>query len=402
MMKKLFTLLLGLSCTALSAQSLHQIQVDVVYLASELLAGRETGQPGEQLAAEHIAARFADMGLKPAGTSYYQTFDFSYSANPHATEGETRTGRNVVGLLDFGAASTVVIGAHYDHLGSGATGSLHAQGPAIHNGADDNASGVAALLYLAEKLASGALPGHNYVFVAFSGEELGLYGSKHYVKHPAIPNDQVSYMINMDMVGRLDAEHNLVINGVGTSPRWKTAFEQIEQPEMQLTTTESGVGPSDHTSFYLADIPAIHFFTGTHSDYHKPSDDSPKVNFEGIQAISEWIYALIAELDTAGKLAFSKTKEESQRQASAFKVSLGVMPDYTGSEAVGMRIDAVLEDRPAIKAGLLAGDVIIQIGEVAVKDIYDYMEGLSAYEPGQQAEVKVRRGEEELTFTVQF
>jgi len=324
------------------------IQVDVVFLSSDLLEGRETGSKGEQLAADYIASRFKTIGLNPAGSenTWFQSFDFTVKDHPHAEgNGKPRTGKNVLGFLDNGAAHTLVIGAHYDHLGYGHSGSLHRGEPAIHNGADDNASGIASLLYLAEKLKNSSLKSNNYLFMAFSGEEFGLFGSKHFTSNSTLPIKNVNYMLNMDMVGRLNEENVLVVNGVGTSPAWKTFFEKTNGQNLKLTTTESGFGPSDHTSFYLQDLPVLHFFTGQHTDYHKPSDDSELINYEGIVRVSDFILDLIADLNTKGKLEFTKTKDENEgRRASSFKVSLGVIPDYTYS-GTGMRIDGATEGR---------------------------------------------------------
>ena len=382
------------------------VQVDVVYLASDDLQGRETGTEGERLAAEYIARRFAQIGLKPyaAGNAatWYQPFDFVYKSNPHAEKGEDRTGKNVIGYIDNGADRTVVVGAHYDHLGMGGFGSRHLGEPAIHNGADDNASGVAGMLRIAEKLKASPARHNNYLFIAFSGEELGLYGSKYFAQHPVFSLENVNYMLNLDMVGRLNEEGVLAVNGAGTSPAWKTALEAVAPDAIQVKTNDSGIGPSDHTSFYLEDIPVLHFFTGQHEDYHKPEDDSPLVNYEGIVLVTDLIVDLIEKLDPEGELAFTKTKDEQEgRQAASFKVTLGVMPDYVYSDE-GMRIDGVMEDRPAQKAGMKKGDVIVRMGEVEVKDIYDYMEGLALYKKGDKAKVVVKRGKEELTFEVEF
>ncbi len=387
-------------------KALQNMQVDVVYLASNLLEGRETGEAGEALAAEYIISRFQEIGLTPAGEEggWRQDFSFVYNANPHGTgEGVDRTGRNVLGYLDNGAERTVIIGAHYDHLGYGAFNSLYTGPPAVHNGADDNASGVASLLYLAEALKdNAAASGHNYLFLAFSGEELGLVGSKYFVNNPLIDLEKVNYMLNMDMVGRLNEEKVLVITGAGTSPVWKEVIPAIDVAGIQPKTSDSGVGGSDHTSFYLKDLPVLHFFTGQHRDYHKPADDSELINYPGLLAVSNYILALIEQLDDRGELEFTPTKDEDEnRRAARFKVTLGVMPDYVYQDQ-GMRIDAVIAGRPAEKAGIQDGDVVIQIGDLEVKDIYSYMEGLSNFTPGDQAKVKVIRDGEELEFEVEF
>ncbi len=383
---------------------LQTLRVDVVYLASDLLQGRESGKKGEALASQYIAARFGEIGLQPMGSDggWFHSFDFQYNMNPHATAGgESRSGKNVVGYIDNGAASTVVIGAHYDHLGMGMPGSsLHSGDPAIHNGADDNASGVSSLLYLAGYLKNSKAKNNNYLFIAFSGEELGLIGSKKYVENPTLDLKTVNYMLNMDMVGRLNEEKVLAVNGAGTSPVWKDELAKINVGGIKVKTSDSGIGPSDHTSFYLADIPVLHFFTGQHSDYHKPSDDSELVNYDGLYEVSQLIAQLIENLDDDGKIEFTKTKDE-QQQAASFKVTLGVMPDYV-YDGEGMRIDAVLDDRPAKKAGLEKGDIVMQIGDVEVKTIYDYMEGLSKFKKGDKAKVKVKRKNKVIEREVEF
>ncbi len=408
-MKKLFYVALGVfSFQTVFAQNttpeLQQIQVDVVYLASDLLGGRESGMEGERMAGEYIVSRFKDSGLSPAGIdeTWFQPFEFNFKDNPHASQGgEKRVGRNVVGFIDNGAEKTVVIGAHYDHLGMGIPmASLHTGDPAIHNGADDNASGVGAMLRLSELLSRSSAKSNNYLFIGFSGEELGLYGSKNFVDNPTIELSSINYMLNMDMVGRLNEDRVLAIYGVGTSPVWKERLEEINKGNFKIKTTESGVGPSDHTSFYLKDIPVLHFFTGQHGDYHKPTDDSQLINFEGIKDISDFMLKLIEDLDDNGELAFTKTKDE-QKQGASFKVTLGVMPDYV-YDGEGMRIDAVLDDRPAKIAGLEGGDIIIKIGDIDVKNIYDYMEGLSKFSKGEKATVKVKRGKKTISKEVTF
>ena len=382
---------------------IQKLQVDVVYLSSDLLQGRETGKEGEKMAARYIATRFKDLGLKPAGQdgTFFHTFDFKFKPNPHSDEGmENRTGTNVVGLIDNGSKNTVVIGAHYDHLGHGIFGSRHTGDPAIHNGADDNASGVAAILRLAEKLKGGMYSNNNYLLMGFSGEELGLYGSKFFIKNPTVKKESINYMINLDMVGRLNDEKVLVVTGVGTSPAW-AAIDKIETV-MKLSKSQSGMGPSDHASFYLEDIPVINFFTGQHEDYHKPEDDSELINYEGIKMVSDFTLKLIGEADDDGKVAFTKTKDESKdKKAAAFKVTLGVMPDYT-YQGEGMRIDGVMDERPAKNAGMQKGDIVIKMGDIDVKDIYDYMEGLAAYKKGETGRVAFKRGDKIMVKNVTF
>ncbi len=385
---------------------LQQVMIDVVYLASDFLEGRETGTKGEALAADYIAYRYAQLGMKTINKEegYFQFFPFKQMSNPHAAHAKAPregNGKNVVGYIDNGAAKTIIIGAHYDHLGMGMSGSLHAGEPAIHNGADDNASGISAMLLMADWIKAENLKESNYLFIAFSGEEMGLFGSKYYAEHPSIDLDKVSAMINMDMVGRLNAEKVIAINGVGTSPVFKDMIAKNKTAGITANTTDSGIGPSDHTSFYLKDVPVLHFFTGQHMDYHKPGDDSHLVNYEGIHQVSSYIYALIREINGQDQLAFTKTKDAQDQKVSSFKVTLGVMPDYvyTGK---GMRIDSVIEGRVADKGGLKNGDIVIQLGEVKVTDIYKYMEGLGKYEKGQKANVTVLRKGKKVKKEVTF
>jgi len=313
-----------------------------------------------------------------------------------------RKGHNVIGYIDNGAAHTIVIGAHYDHLGYGDEGSLYRGEKAIHNGADDNASGTAALIELARYVKVSGLKKNNYLFIAFSGEEKGLLGSNYFVKHPTIDLKSVSYMLNMDMVGRLKPDEKvLIINGSGTTARWKTLLDSVSVDNIKLKETESGVGPSDHTSFYLQDIPVLHFFSGTHSDYHKPSDDEDKINYEGAVSITVIIKNILQKTDSPEKLVFSKTNDSDNEDAPKFKVTLGVVPDYA-FEGEGMRIDGVTDDRPASKAGLEPGDIVIQLGEYKVLDMMSYMKALSKFSKGETTKVKVLRNHQELEKDITF
>ncbi|WP_336375827.1 DUF4910 domain-containing protein [Aureisphaera galaxeae] len=382
---------------------------DVVFLSSDEMQGRETGTAGELLAADYIAERFSDNGLEAKGTDgYFQDFTFKPSSNPHEeteflsdrSTDSTVTGRNVVAYLNNEAARTVVIGAHYDHLGMGGFGSLHRGEEKVHNGADDNASGIAMLLRLAEMLHTNeGTEENNYVFIAFSGEEMGLLGSAYWVKNATIDISSVNYMMNMDMVGRLNEENTLAVHGVGTSPIFKQTL-MSNNKDFSLSEFESGIGPSDFTSFYVYDIPVLSFFTGQHEDYHKPEDDAEKLNYEGMDKILSYIYDIAMDLDDNGKLAFRKTKNESE-EVPAFKVGLGVVPDYlyTGS---GMRIDGVSEDKPAQKAGLKKGDVVVKMGDSTVVDLMSYMKVLSTFDNGQKTKVVVERDGEKIEVEVEF
>ena len=384
----------------------NRIKEDVTYLASDELEGRQTGTDGEKKAADYISKRFEELGLSKKGTKgFLQPFTFKPKTNPHDevkfdVNGDgTITGNNILGFLDNNAENTVIIGAHYDHLGFGGEGSLYRDSiKAVHNGADDNASGVAIMLNLAAKLKSKNT-NNNYLFMAFSGEEMGLLGSNYFVKNPSIDTKKVSYMINMDMVGRMKKDSSLAVYGTGTSPIFKQVLKS-HNDNFKLIQQESGVGPSDHTSFYLADIPVLHFFTGQHEDYHKPGDDSDKLNYDGMYLISDYIFNIISDLDNNGKLAFRKTKNESE-STPRFKVGLGVIPDYL-FDGKGMRIDGVSEDKPAQKAGLQKGDIVIQLGDSTVTNMMSYMRALSVFEKGDKTKVVVKRGNDKVAKEINF
>ncbi|MGY0391211.1 M28 family peptidase [Bizionia sp. KMM 8389] len=407
-MKKIALLVLFISLWGCEKAYKHEnkIEEDVAFLADDKLEGRETGTAGERAAADYIAKRFKEMGISGKGTNnYYQTFTFKPKNDPHGevsytenSQDSTITGTNVLGYIDNQAENTVIIGAHYDHLGYGAQGSLHKGEKAIHNGADDNASGVAVMLDLAGKLKE-TNTANNYLFMAFSGEEMGLLGSNYFAKNPTINSKAVSYMINMDMVGRLKQDSTLAVYGTGTSPIFKQVLSS-HNDKFKLIENESGVGPSDHTSFYLIDIPVLHFFTGQHEDYHKPSDDSEKLNYKGMQTISSYIFDVITDLNDNGKLSFRKTKNESE-ETPRFKVGLGVVPDYL-FDGEGMRIDGISEDKPAQKAGLQKGDVVIKLGDSTVTNMMSYMRALSAFDTGDSTKVTVSRNGKPLEVDLKF
>ncbi|MCH8331829.1 MAG: M20/M25/M40 family metallo-hydrolase [Bacteroidetes bacterium] len=314
-----------------------------------------------------------------------------------------KTGHNVAGYLDNGAENTIVIGAHYDHLGYGShQNSLHHGPEAVHNGADDNASGTAAVIELARKIKTENIRSNNYLFLAFSGEEMGLYGSKSFVKEPSIELARINYMINYDMVGRLDpTQQKIMINGAGTSELWKEALENLKVKGIEIKTGESGLGPSDHTSFYLENIPVLHFFTGTHSDYHKPSDDADKINYDGIVSVMKVTLDVIGQLDSKGKLNFIKTKDADNKNAPRFTVTLGILPDYM-FDGAGMKIDGVSEGKPASKAGIQKNDIVIKMGDIEVVDMMSYMKALGKFKRGETTKVQIRRNEEILELDVTF
>lgn len=331
---------------------------------------------------------------------------------------------NVMGFRNNHKKHTIIICAHHDHIGYNEYDNSRYTGPrAIHNGADDNASGVAAMLELARTLKGKKYKKFNYLFIAFSGEEMGLLGSKYFVNHAPIflsgkidstniqalslqPNPKlakVNYVLNIDMLGRLDSSKRiLAINGVGTSPQFPKTIKQLklDTNRIKITTTESGNGPSDHASFYLENIPVVHFFTGQHEDYHKPSDDENKINYSGMVVSLNTIQQFVAINNKAKKLPFTKTKDQAAGRMK-FKVSLGVMPDYTWS-GKGMRIDGASEGKPAQKAGMQKGDIITKLGSYSINSIEDYMNALGKLEPNTTTQIEILRGNQNLTLPIQL
>lgn len=320
-----------------------------------------------------------------------------------------RNGKNVVGYIDNGAPTTVVIGAHYDHLGYGEDRNSLFRGDErqVHNGADDNASGTAALIELARILKGSNLKKNNYLFAAFSGEELGLFGSKFFTQNPTVDLSNINFMINMDMVGRLnDSSRTLTVGGYGTSPVWGQLYNRQGKEALynagRYRFDSSGTGPSDHSSFYLKNIPVLFYFTGLHNDYHRPTDDAEKINYTGQAAIVQHVYSLLQAVNgLPERVPFTKTRELPMGTTARFSVTLGIMPDYTYSGA-GVRTDGVSEGRPAQKAGLQQGDVITALGDHKVSSVEGYMQALSRFKKGDKTTVRYKRNGQELAATVEF
>ncbi len=404
----LLLLFCALGCKSIKQESssfspIKSMTADVRFLASDLLEGREVGTRGEQLAAEYIATRFEGIGIPPVSASYFQDFSVQKKSNPHADapaeDDPVIQGKNVVAFLDRGKENTLVLGAHYDHLGYGPEGSLYSGPPAIHNGADDNASGVALLLAFAEGLKD--LSGnYNYMFIAFSGEEKGLWGSNFFAKNPMINLNNVNAMLNFDMVGRLNPSKQLAVYGTGTSPSWKTLLSTHNTFQLSIKEEASGVGPSDHTSFYLQDLPVLQFFTGQHEDYHRPTDDFDKINFDGMHTLYQYVMSIMIDMADDPKLTFTKTVDSSN-DTPDFKVTLGVIPDYLFN-GKGMRIDGVREGKTASTAGIEDGDIVVQMDDLEIIDMMSYMKALGAFEKGQTIDVKVNREGNIITKTVTF
>jgi hypothetical protein len=349
---------------------------------------------------------------------------------------------NVVGVISGSDPKLndeyIVVGAHYDHLGRGGAGSLAARAGEIHYGADDNASGTAALLELARMLS-----GHrsslrrSVVLVAFGGEEEGLLGSNYYVTHAPVPLGSTVAMLNMDMIGRLK-EERLTVGGVGTAAEWRNWIERAnaqfsvrlkggvegarggkvgyEMPvvvgtngevvataspqRFALALSEDGFGPSDHSSFYARKIPVLFFFTGTHEDYHKPSDTAERVNYDGLARILSFVNDILADVDASDpRPTYQSTGSATQGRATGFRVYLGTVPRYADSTD-GMTLEGVREGSPAERAGLRAGDRIVKMAGRDVRNVYDYTQALSEMKAGEEYEVEVMRGTQRLALKI--
>ncbi len=355
---------------------------------------------------------------------------------------------NVIGIVEGRdpvlKSEAIVIGAHYDHLGRGGRSSLSPNSTDIHHGADDNASGTAAVIELARQFAKEKKNKRTLIFMAFGGEEEGLLGSKYYVNNPVRPLDKTVAMINLDMVGRLN-EDKLTVGGIGTANEWRvlaleTAINQplrltqpgplggtvkpdrpaaplpkpaesmtfstvpsvpISQRAFDLQINDDGFGPSDHSSFYGKQIPVLFFFTGTHLDYHKPSDTFEKINYFGLTKITDFVAAIAKSVDANPMRPTYKLAQSSGNMATrtTFTISLGTIPSYADTND-GLGIDGVRDASPAAKAGLKGGDKIIKLAGKDVRNISDYMFAMSTMKPNEEYEVVVKRGSETLTMKI--
>ena len=403
--------------------------------ALEMMYGKVVSQQLSKAAGSYGLAALPDANIVPV-------VEYSFNFSTDVTRRESPS-FNVVGILPGSDPKlkneAIVIGAHYDHLGRGGEGSLAPREGDIHHGADDNASGVAALIELARMFSSqNPKPRRTIVFIAFSGEEEGLIGSNYYVNHPVVPLPNTVAMINMDMVGRLK-EKKLIVGGVGTAQEWRSMIDSdnsiqslavsVNAPvagtanvsmnlpivvgangrpvvsidptkRFDLTLNEDGYGPSDHSSFYAKQIPVLFFWTGTHDDYHKPSDTADKINYEGEARIVSFVERLVRELDKSDKRpTYTVAKSESQGRSTGFRVYLGTIPNYADSND-GLKLDGVRDDSPAAKAGLRAGDKIVKIAGREVKNVYDYTYALGEMKAGQEYEVEIIRDAQRLTLRI--
>jgi aminopeptidase YwaD len=339
---------------------------------------------------------------------------------------------NVIGILEGTDAvlknEAIVIGAHYDHLGKGGQGSLAVNSTEIHRGADDNASGTAALLEIARQLAKEKKNKRTIIFIAFGGEEEGLLGSKHYINDPIFPLEKTIAMLNMDMVGRLQ-EDKLTVGGIGTASEWKdlvnsnnkSGFATIGNevptnvkiankqtgevinklyPNFSLQLNEEGFGPSDHSSFYGKQIPVLFFFTGSHADYHKPTDTADKINYAGLAKITGYVGSILNSIDqNPAKPTYKLAPTSGQGGRANFNVTIGVVPGY-GDSTDGMLLDGVRDGSPAAIAGLKAGDRVVKFAGKEIRNVQDYTFVLGELKADVEYEIEVVRGGQRLTLKV--
>jgi hypothetical protein len=385
------------TCAAKGAAASAQLEITaaeicatIAVLAADSLEGREAGSQGSELASQYLAERFRSIGLQPLEDDYLQRFTFSPAVlrDPHASPDASSDGEamlstsNIIGIVPGIdpqlSDEAIVIGAHYDHLGFGSRGSLAPGEQAIHNGADDNASGVAVLLELAQHFVTEPT-GRTLVFIAFGGEELGTLGSQFYVAHPTWPIEQTVAMLNLDMVGRL--REQVTVHGTGTSPVWPGILDDLESEELSLARVPDGFGPSDQSSFYGAKIPVLWFFTGAHEEYHRPSDDVGMINAAGAVEVGNLVSAITEEIAGSGLEIPYAVAPTTQRRASAFSVGLGVIPEYS-FPGPGLKVASVRPGGPADAAGVSAGDVLLELADRKIDDVYGYTAVLSDLEAG--------------------
>jgi len=333
--------------------------------------------------------------------------DVNVSISTEVSEVEVNSW-NVAGYLEGNDPKLknqfIIIGAHFDHLGMGENNSLYTGvEPQIHNGADDNASGTAGVLELAEKFSAHKDElKRTIVFATFSGEEEGLLGSAYFADNMPVITGDVAMMINMDMIGRLNDDNSLIVYGTGTSSGLEDILNEYNSYNFKLTFNDEGYGPSDHSSFYGKKIPVLFFFTGTHEDYHKPSDDTEKINFKGEEQVLKYIYNVALDIDNnESKPDYIAVQRKDSGKISGVKVKVGTIPDFA-SNVDGYKISGVSEGGPAQVAGLTGGDIIIKFGEKKISNIYDFTYALGDYVPGDTVNVVVKRGEEEMTFQVEL
>jgi hypothetical protein len=380
---------------------------DIKFLSDAKLAGRLTGTPGADTAAAYLARRFGQVGLQPASGGWFQTFGISKGA-PVAQRAHVTgtTARNVIGILPGHDPvlrnESVIVGAHYDHLGLGGFGSLDPDSTGIvHNGADDNASGSAMLIQIAARLAA-APPARTVVFIAFSGEELGLLGSSYYVGDPIYPLTTTAAMINLDMVGRL-RQGRLIVYGSQTAKEFPALLDSLNwYAGFDLKAQGDGYGPSDQSPFYAAGRPVLHIFTDLHEDYHRTTDDWQKINLDGFKRVTDFAVGVVTAIANRPRpLTFALVPQPELPTPGAaaspgYGAYLGTVPDMVGSPG-GVRLAGVRAGSPAEKAGLRGDDIITRIGDADIGDLNAMTEALRSHHPGDTVNIVIRRGDQVTT-----
>jgi len=388
------------------------IRRDIEFLASDRLEGRLAGTPGNDSAAAYLARRYRSLGLTELVPGYLQPFDALSAQDAHMGRTQPRPTQNVVALLRGRDPALrdeyIVIGAHFDHLGRSPMFAMDPEaGDAIRNGADDNASGTAAVLDLARLLKANP-PRRSVIFVNFSAEELGVLGSSWFVNHPPVPIERMVAMLNFDMVGRLRND-KLIVYGTSTATELKAIVDSANAAPaggtamFRISGGGDGYGPSDQSSFYAKDIPVLHFFTDLHEDYHRATDDADKINAGGEARVVELALRVArAVADRPARLTFVHIAAPVRTAVSeeGKQTYLGTVPDMGASETKGLLLTGVRAGSPADLGGLKAGDVIVELGGVAVKDLYSYSDALYAHKPGDVVKIVVLRGGERLELSV--
>ena len=385
------------------------MHADIRYLADDALQGRATGTPGNDSAAAFAARRYASLGLRAVSPGYLQPFNARSAMTAHAGgPGELRT-QNVVAMLPGSDAAlrnqVIVVGAHIDHLGRSTSGALDPDAKdAIRNGADDNASGTAAVLELARLLAARPTR-RSVLFVNFSGEELGLLGSQYFVEHAPLPVDSMIAMLNFDMIGRLRGD-SLVVYGVATAAEMRTLLDSANAGiGLTVRGVGDGFGPSDHSSFFAKNIPVLHFFTNLHDDYHRATDDIERINAAGAARVVALAEQVIRQIDNRpGRLTFVRAAAPPAVSGArtGSNVYLGSIPDMAAADAPGLRLTGVRAGSPADSAGLKAGDVVVSLDGKVVTDLQTYSDALYARQPGDVVDIVVLRGDQRMTFKVKL
>ncbi len=383
-----------------------RIRTDIAYLASDRLEGRRAGTPGNDSAAAYIARRYRALGLAAmTPTSYFQPFVARPAASAHAGHPEALPTQNVVAMLAGTDPALrnqyVVIGAHFDHLGRSTEGALDPQaGDAIRNGADDNASGTAAVMELA-RIFRAAPTRRSLLFINFSAEEEGLLGSAWFVEHSPIALDSIDAMVNFDMVGRL-RNRRLIVYGVATGKEFPGMLDTANAGRLDIHGQVDGFGPSDQSSFYAKDIPVLHFFTDLHEDYHRATDDVDKINAGGEATVVDIAERVIRDVaDRPARISFFRVPSKpTVASSSGTDVYFGSIPDMAAGDVKGERLTGITAGSPADKGGLKAGDVVVEFGGVAVTDLETYSAALYAHKPGDVVQVVVLRDGQRLTLTV--